>query len=207
MGKSVLFDTGADGRILLSNLKKLGILPGGIDVVVLSHAHRDHTGGLHNLLVQNPGIEVWVPQFFSVDFKDQVRKTAAQLVEVTTSREICAGAFTSGVIEGWIKEQSLVLDTDRGLVLLTGCAHPRIVQIIARVRDMFKKDIFMALGGVHLAGFEKKEIQNIIREFRHSGVQKVGPAHCSGEEARALFLEEYEQDFIEMGVGKKISIP
>jgi 7,8-dihydropterin-6-yl-methyl-4-(beta-D-ribofuranosyl)aminobenzene 5'-phosphate synthase len=110
------------------------------------------------------------------------------------------------VIEGWIKEQSLVLDTERGLVLMTGCAHPRIVRIIDRVRDVFKKNIFMALGGFHLAGFEKAEIREIIRKFRSSEIQKVGLAHCSGDEARTLFQEEYQDDFIKVGVGTKIEI-
>jgi len=204
--KSILFDSGADGRILLSNLEKLGIQPAGIDVVLLSHAHRDHTGGLKDLLARNSKIEVWLPYFFASDFKDSIRAKGAKVIEVRASGKICEGAHTSGVIEGWIKEQSLVLDTEKGLVLMTGCAHPRIVHIIARVRDIFKKDIFMALGGFHLAGFEKKEIKEIIRKFRDSGIKKVGPGHCSGDEARALFHEEYKEDFVEIGVGKKIEI-
>ncbi|MBN2409830.1 MAG: MBL fold metallo-hydrolase [Candidatus Aminicenantes bacterium] len=205
--KTILFDSGADGRILLSNMEKMGIPPPGIDVVVLSHAHRDHTGGLNDLLGRNPKIEVWLPHFFSAEFKEEILKKGAGVVDVEESRGICEGAHTSGVIEGWIKEQSLVLDTEKGLVLMTGCAHPRIAHIIARVRETFKKDIHMALGGFHLAGFEKKEISEIIRTFRNSGIETVGPAHCSGDEARALFSEEYGDDFLLMGVGRKIRLP
>jgi len=204
--KSILFDTGANGRILVSNMEKLGIRPEDIEAVVLSHAHRDHTGGLEHLLVLNPEIEVWLPGFFTPDFKDQARKRGAKVVEVTTSQRICEGASTSGVIEGWIKEQSLVLDMEKGLILVTGCAHPRIANIIAKVREIFEKDIFMALGGFHLAGFDEKYIKEIIRHFRNSGIRKVGPAHCSGDEARKLFGEEYQNDFIEIGAGKKIQI-
>jgi 7,8-dihydropterin-6-yl-methyl-4-(beta-D-ribofuranosyl)aminobenzene 5'-phosphate synthase len=204
--KSILFDTGANGPILLSNMEKLGIPSERIDVVVLSHAHKDHTGGLEDLLIRNPEIEVWLPHFFASDFKDQVRRKVAKLVEVATPQKICEGASTSGVIEGWIKEQSLVLDAESGLILLTGCAHPRIVHIIARVEEIFKKDIYLALGGFHLAGFDDKEIKEIIRKFRDSGIRKVGPAHCSGDEARRLFHKEYQDDYIEIGVGKKIKI-
>jgi 7,8-dihydropterin-6-yl-methyl-4-(beta-D-ribofuranosyl)aminobenzene 5'-phosphate synthase len=204
--KSILFDSGADGRILLSNLEKLGIQPQGIDVVVLSHDHRDHTGGLKDLLPRNPKIEVWLPHFFGSDFKDSIKAKGAKVFEVKAPGKICEGAHTSGVIEGWIKEQSLVLDTEKGLVLMTGCAHPRIVHIINRVRETFKKEIFMTLGGFHLAGFEKKEIKEIIRGFRDSGIKKLGLGHCSGDEARALFYEEYKDDYVEIGVGKKIKI-
>jgi 7,8-dihydropterin-6-yl-methyl-4-(beta-D-ribofuranosyl)aminobenzene 5'-phosphate synthase len=204
--KSILFDTGANGGILLSNMGKLGIQPEGIDAVVLSHAHRDHTGGLEDFLSRNSKIEVWLPYFFPSDFKDGVRKKGAKVIEVETSREIFKGACTSGVMEGWIKEQSLVLDTDKGLIVVTGCAHPRITNILARVEELFKKDIYLALGGFHLAGFYKKEIKDIIAKFRRLKVQKVGPCHCSGDEARRLFHEDYKDDFIEIGVGKKIEI-
>jgi 7,8-dihydropterin-6-yl-methyl-4-(beta-D-ribofuranosyl)aminobenzene 5'-phosphate synthase len=204
--KTILFDSGADGQILLSNMEKLGIEPEGIDVVVLSHVHRDHTGGLRDLLSRNSEIEVWLPHFFGADFKEGILEKGARVVDVDKSREICEGAHTSGVIEGWIKEQSLVLDTEKGLVLMTGCAHPRIVHIIARVREIFMRDIFMALGGFHLAGFEKKEMKEIIQRFRDLGVEAVGPAHCSGDEARALFSEEYKDDFHLIGAGKKIQL-
>ena len=42
----LLFDTGADGTTLLHNMRKLGIDPGRIGIIVISHAHGDHTGGL-----------------------------------------------------------------------------------------------------------------------------------------------------------------
>ena len=49
-GKRMLFDTGANGRILLENMEKLHIDPATIEEVFISHIHRDHTGGLAELL-------------------------------------------------------------------------------------------------------------------------------------------------------------
>lgn len=204
--KSILFDSGASGPTLLFNMKKLGIRPEKIDVVFLSHFHRDHTGGLEDLLIRNSNIEVWLPYFFPSDFKEAIRQKGAKVVEVEKSQEICKGASTSGVIEGWIKEQSLVLDTEKGLVVVTGCAHPRITNILARTKGLFKKNLCLVFGGFHLAGFYKPEIREIIARFRSLGVQKVGPGHCSGEEARRLFAEDYQEDFIKIGVGKEIKI-
>lgn len=204
--KAILFDTGANGQILLSNMKKLGIQPEEIDLVLLSHAHRDHTGGLDALLAQNPKIEVWLPYFFSSNFKENVRKKGAKVVEVDKFQKICKGAYTTGVIEGWIKEQSLILDTDKGMIVMTGCAHPRITKILAIAKDLLQKNIYLALGGFHMAGFNKKEIKEVIDKFRGLGVKKVGPCHCSGDEARKLFAEEYKDDFIKLGAGAKIKV-
>jgi len=206
LGKSILFDTGTNGRILLANMKTLDIRPEKIDVVVLSHAHRDHSGGLEDLLLRNRNIEVWLHSNFGGDFIEKIRKKGAEVIEVEGRQKICEGAFSSGVINGWIKEQSLVLDIKNGLHIITGCAHPRIVNVISRVEESFKKEIRLVMGGFHLAGFEKPELREIIDRFRELKVQKAGPCHCSGEDARMLFQEEYGDDFLEVGVGKEIEI-
>ncbi len=204
--KSILFDTGKNGQILLSNMEKLGIRPEEIDLVFLSHVHKDHTGGLNALLVKNSKIEVWLPEFFSSIFKEAIKAEGAAVVEVDNFQKICEGAYTTGVIPGWIKEQSLILDTDKGLIVVTGCAHPRIVNIISTAKELLQKDVNMVFGGFHLAGFLDEEIAGIISRLRALRVKKVGPCHCSGDKSRMLFAREYKDDFIKIGVGKEIQV-
>jgi 7,8-dihydropterin-6-yl-methyl-4-(beta-D-ribofuranosyl)aminobenzene 5'-phosphate synthase len=204
--KSILFDTGTDGKILLSNMDKLGIRPEYVNLALLSHEHKDHTGGLKALLAENSNIEVWIPEYFSSSFKNMVKKEGASVKEVSGFQKICSRAYTTGIVEGWIREQSLILETEKGLVVVTGCAHPRIVKIIATVRELMKKNIHLVFGGFHLSAFEKNEIKDIIEKFRESGVEKAGPCHCTGDEARRLFAEEYKEDFVEIGVGKEIRV-
>ena len=204
--KSILFDTGKNGRILLSNMEKLGIRPEEIDLVFLSHAHKDHTGGLDTLLAKNSKIEVWLPEFFSLSFKETIKKEGATVNEVKNFQKICEGAYTTGVIAGWIKEQSLILDTDKGVIVITGCAHPRIVKIISTAKELLKKAVYMVFGGFHLIGFYEDEIEEIIGRFRALGVEKVGPCHCSGDKSRILFAKEYKDDFVNIGVGKEIKV-
>ena len=204
--KTILFDTGKNGHILLSNMGKLGIRPEEIDLVFLSHAHKDHTDGLDILLTKNSKIEVWLPNFFSSSFKESVKSAGATVEEVDNFKKICEGAYTSGVIPGWIKEQSLILDTDKGLIVVTGCAHPRIVKIILTAKELLEKSIYMVLGGFHLAGFTEEEIEEITSRFRALGVLKVGPCHCSGDKCRIIFAKEYQDDFIKIGAGKEIRV-
>jgi 7,8-dihydropterin-6-yl-methyl-4-(beta-D-ribofuranosyl)aminobenzene 5'-phosphate synthase len=204
--RSILFDTGTEGKILLSNMDKLGIRPESVNLVLLSHEHKDHTGGLKALLAKNSSIEVWIPDYFSSHFKNMVKGEGASVKEVSGFQKICSRAYTTGIVEGWIREQSLILETEKGLVVVTGCAHPRIVKIIATVKELINKNIHLVFGGFHLAAFEENEIKDIIEQFRDSGVEKAGPCHCTGDEALRLFAEEYKEDFIEIGVGKEIRV-
>ncbi|MDO9575327.1 MAG: MBL fold metallo-hydrolase, partial [bacterium] len=62
--RKILFDTGANGAILLSNMEKLGIDPTSFSEVIISHYHWDHTGGLSDLLTRNRNIKVYsLPSF------------------------------------------------------------------------------------------------------------------------------------------------
>lgn len=82
--KTVLFDTGGDGDMLLRNMSRLGIDPGIINTVVISHAHGDLTGGLSRLLRSNPGIEIYLPSPCSSGMKGSVKESCSRLVEVSS---------------------------------------------------------------------------------------------------------------------------
>jgi 7,8-dihydropterin-6-yl-methyl-4-(beta-D-ribofuranosyl)aminobenzene 5'-phosphate synthase len=204
--KTILFDCGGRGDILLSNMARKGLSPEKIQVIVLSHFHQDHVGGLEDLLTKNPRVEVWVPYSFPSEFKKAIEKKGAQVREVIKPAPICPGIYTSGVIDGPVREQSLVLDTRDGLVVITGCAHPGIVHILEEIKTAFPKNFYLVMGGFHLGGRPETEIKKIVASFRRLGVKKVGPTHCSGETARRLFSEEYGPDYIRAGVGQEVII-
>jgi len=203
----ILFDTGAKGDMLLENMHKLDIDPESITRIVLSHEHKDHIGGLNPLSDKIPGAEVWMPHFFPEKLKDALKEQGLKVVDVEGFSPICPGAYTTGIVPGWIREQSLVLESMQGLVVLTGCSHPRIINILEKVKQLFTDKIHMVLGGFHLGGFEKAEIKEILHAFRTAGVEKVGPAHCTGTEARQYFQEEFGDGYLEIGVGREIDIP
>jgi 7,8-dihydropterin-6-yl-methyl-4-(beta-D-ribofuranosyl)aminobenzene 5'-phosphate synthase len=64
-GHTLLFDTGTNGSILLGNMRQLSVGPQSIEVVILSHEHYDHTGGLLSLLDTGIRPTVYTPSTFS----------------------------------------------------------------------------------------------------------------------------------------------
>jgi 7,8-dihydropterin-6-yl-methyl-4-(beta-D-ribofuranosyl)aminobenzene 5'-phosphate synthase len=197
---TVLFDTGGSGTILLDNMEKLGFDPQVIDVVVLSHIHGDHTGGLRGLLDTGARPGVYVPASFPASFKDDVL-SLTDLVEVTDPVEILSGVHTTGEVGSRIVEQALVVETGAGLVVVTGCAHPGVAEMVRRSKAAVGGEVRLVMGGFHLGSAGRTQIEAIIADFRELGVQQVAPCHCTGDLARQMFAEAYGDDCTLAGVG------
>jgi 7,8-dihydropterin-6-yl-methyl-4-(beta-D-ribofuranosyl)aminobenzene 5'-phosphate synthase len=202
--KTILFDTGGSS-VLLDNMKKLAIEPNSIDTVVLSHIHADHTGGLSSFLEKNNNVTVYLPESFPAKFKENSRSYGKKIVEVNEPVKICENIHSTGQLGTTIKEQSLAIRTDKGLVIITGCAHPGIVKITNKAKELLKDDILLVMGGFHLGLVTTGDIESIISSFKQLGVQYVAPSHCTGEKARNLFKQHFGQNYIDIGAGKVIS--
>jgi len=208
LAKTILFDTGTDGRILLANMKKLDIDPETIDIVVLSHVHADHTGGLAAFLAARRGIPVWMPSGFGSAFKERVRSLGAEAREAPGSQIICEGARTTGTLgRGAIEEQGLCVETAGGWVVVTGCAHPGIANMAERAKEATGGPVYMVLGGFHMGGQPERKITAVIDRIEALGASCVAPCHCTGDAARGLFKERYGEHCTLAGVGSVFEFP
>jgi 7,8-dihydropterin-6-yl-methyl-4-(beta-D-ribofuranosyl)aminobenzene 5'-phosphate synthase len=196
-----LFDTGSDGPMLLANMAALGFAPGDVDTIVLSHDHADHTAGLPAVLGHNSYVTVYLPRGFPDSLKKWVGEQGAQVVEVSEPLEIAPGLWSTGPLGTAIVEQALVVRTGSGVTLITGCAHPGIVEMVRRAQEIVEGDIDLVLGGFHLGGVNRETLQAIVAGFRDLGVARVAPCHCTGEQAIAAFAAEYGEHYTACGVG------
>jgi len=199
--EKILFDTGGSSEILLSNMKKLGIDTKSINKVVISHIHSDHLGGLEGFLKENSKVTVFIPASFPESVRNMIKSYGADFVDISSPTKISDFVFSTGELYGPPKEQSLVINSKKGLIVITGCAHPGIVNIVKKAKEMFpEKNIYLVLGGFHFPPAK------IISEFKNLKVEKVAPSHCSEDKIRELFKQKYKENFIENGVGKIIKI-
>lgn len=207
----ILFDTAESKDTLLYNMERLNISKEKIKKIIISHDHYDHTGGLEGFLKENPGVEIYALDGFSSGFKQIVKRYNAELKQTPNFKEIDKNIYLSGSLQAGYKglgivEQALVLKTDNGLTVVTGCSHPGIINIIKRVKENLSDNIHLVIGGFHLLNKNTQEVKDIIDEFRKLGVKKAAPTHCTGENAISLFKEEYKDNFIQIRVGQGLRV-
>jgi len=205
--RPILFDTGARADLLLRNCLQMGVDPAQIGTVVISHAHADHTGGLDGLLKANPTVTCYYPPTLSGNIISAARQRGATLIECSDSRILAEGVRTTGVIGSHIPEQGLVVTTEDVNVLVVGCSHPGVLEMVQQAQRLTGRPVDLVIGGMHLMRTSEKDIKSLIGELQAAGVRMVAPTHCSGERALRLFRAQYGDYCFQMGAGKELYLP
>lgn len=182
--KSILFDTGANGSVLLENMKKLGIDPLSINDVFISHPHFDHVGGLSAFLNENNNVKIYMPGSMRSIVNSK------EVIFVDEPAKLHENVFSTGELDNF--EQSMAIGTDKGLVIITGCSHPAMEKIFRAVSPF--GSIYGLIGGLH--GFEEYDL------LKDLGL--ICPCHCTLhiEEIKYLYPEKY----VEGGAGRIIEV-
>ncbi len=178
-----------------------------VEQIVISHDHQDHIGGLPAVLKRNHEVSVYLPVSFASEIIRRVEAKKAEVVSVDEPVEICRNVYTTGEMGVEIKEQSLIINTNKGLVIVTGCSHQGIVEVLRRAKELFDRPIHLVFGGFHLGQESRAEIEEIIRQFKEMGVERCGATHCTGETgAFEMFKEAYGKNYVNMGTGRILEI-
>lgn len=202
-GKVVLFDAGGDSKTLGDNLRKSNLDFRKIAAVVISHDHGDHTGGLP--LLAELRVNVYIPQSSNREAAGHV--PGLTLNPVDDPGQILPGVWTTGEMTAdfrgaAIAEQALIIEQEDGLVVVTGCAHVGIAEIVRAAKALFpQKKIKLVAGGFHLRDLPEDKVKAISDAFKEMGVEKVGPSHCTGDAAIELFKKEWKDNFVRFHLG------
>jgi 7,8-dihydropterin-6-yl-methyl-4-(beta-D-ribofuranosyl)aminobenzene 5'-phosphate synthase len=101
-------------------------------------------------------------------------------------------------------DQALFFDTRDGVVALLGCAHAGVVNTLQHVRRLTNgRPIHTVLGGMHLLNAGRERITNTVEALRTLGVQRLGPAHCTGAAAAARLWHEFPHASTTCSVGTR----
>jgi 7,8-dihydropterin-6-yl-methyl-4-(beta-D-ribofuranosyl)aminobenzene 5'-phosphate synthase len=205
-GRTVLFDSGTKPDLFLTNLKKLNIDPSSITHAVISHEHGDHRNGIYALYKLNPKIEVSFLDNFAAPAFDQASAVGMNPRRINGPAEIVPGIYTTGIVDGSPPEQALVIETSKGLVMLTGCSHPGVVRLVeAAEKQRGRKSVRFLLGGFHLLQDTDAQVTEKIASLQRLGVASIAATHCTGDRAIALFREAYGKEFRAAGAGQTFS--
>lgn len=204
----ILFDTGPDPGILEHNMKVLGIDPSRVNFIILSHEHGDHVGGLEYVCKHAKGAKVIAPMHIPNSIKNIITKFNLELIEVTNPIKVCEGVGVIGELYGPPYEVSLVVNvTGKGLILVVGCAHPGIENIIKYAYNLTGTHVFMVIGGFHLMGSSTDRLERIVNTIINDfNVDKVYPIHCTGDFARNYFASRLGSRYCDGHVGLEVVI-
>lgn len=206
-GHRILFDSGSDPILILEHLELMQIDPKSIEHAIISHQHADHLRGVYWIFEKNPKLKVHFLDCFPEEAFRRAKAINMAPNRVTGPFELTPGVFATGIVEGLPPEQSLVIETSLGPVMLVGCSHPGIVKLVKTVQEQRQTEsIRYLLGGFHLLRKTPEEIKQTINQLQDLNVESVSPAHCSGDLATEMFQTLYGTQFHAPGVGRRIVI-
>lgn len=231
--RKILFDTGSFPDLIEYNSRILGIDLSEIDTIVLSHGHDDHSGGLllfsGQQIICHPdslisryrksnstslGIK-WSEEEIRARF--QLRLSAKPIkisdqiyflgeIPRITSFESKSTAFkkADGSNDFVMDDSGLAVVTDKGLVVISGCAHSGICNMVLHAKSITGIDkVHAVIGGLHLQN-DDEITRETIEWLKSEKVEQVIPGHCTGFAAQASIFRSY--NFAQVKTGNVIEL-
>ncbi len=111
------------------------------------------------------------------------------------------GGFVS---DDFCDEICLALQASEGLIVLVGCAHPGILNMVQHVQEVLNQPVIAVYGGTHLKEASDERIETTISELKTLGVETLGLSHCSGDNCEVLLHAHEEVTSLHLGTGDTV---
>ncbi len=199
-----LFDVGPSYETLLYNANKLGISLKNLDFIFISHMHSDHSGDLLKVVQALRPKHLFLPATVSYSELMNISKFISSVKTVAEWSELLPNIFSTGLLEaGYISEQSMFINLESCSVVLVGCSHGGIINILKLIRAKSPVPVLLLIGGLHISSYERGK--TIGKSLLNMGIAHVYPCHCTKEEAKEGIYEAYGRS-TPCGVGLTLSI-
>ncbi|OPX90026.1 MAG: ribonuclease Z [Pelotomaculum sp. PtaB.Bin104] len=243
---TLLFDLGASS-LFVENANKLNINLSKVDLVVISHGHYDHGGGLKAFLEANSKAKIYLNKeafsghyslrpngekaYIGLDTKlmhndrfifvgDHLRIdqelelfsniNSGKLIS-TGNQNLLMKLGSAFVQDNFIHEQNLVIKEAGKLLLLVGCAHNGIVNIVEHISEVEKKPMDYVIGGFHLYNFSANSNEDpaLVSQIGER-LKKIGSTyytcHCTGIESYKKLKETMGDKIHYLSTGSTLTI-
>jgi len=204
-GKQLLFDAGRKAELYKANTKLLGINPAEIPTLFISHEHGDHTAGMPWIIEVNPSVTCYLPASYAEQLKAK-GSLPPNSKGVHKPSHLYGPFYSTGDDFAAFREQGLVIKTDNGGVLITGCGHPGAVEMVEVAEKELGIEIHTVIGGLHLMRKSEQELEQLAATLKEMGVKHICPTHCTGDKSIAFLKESFGEGYIAGGTGKEIII-
>jgi 7,8-dihydropterin-6-yl-methyl-4-(beta-D-ribofuranosyl)aminobenzene 5'-phosphate synthase len=105
-------------------------------------------------------------------------------------------------------DQSLYIRTELGLIVILGCAHRGMINIITHARKVMDTErVHMVIGGTHLSRAAGKQIEKTVQALKEMDIRWLGVSHCTGLEVAARLAGEFPGRFFFNTAGTVIRFP
>lgn len=199
------------GKSFFGNLQKYHYSPGGGPKLDFTDGHKGYT---------------YIGTNFDKAYLDEhkVKIKYVDCDEVKLSQQISLfGNFKPGAVEKmnpamqlktgdkyiqdeFTEEIAMTVDTNKGLIIVTGCSHTGILNIVETIKERTGKPIYAVLGGTHLIEADAARIQHTIDAFNEMDIEKIGLSHCTGKLAIDTFAKQIPDKVFYNSTGTVIKV-
>ena len=109
-------------------------------------------------------------------------------------------------IDIFLDEISLGIKTHKGMVVIVGCSHVGIVNILDTIIERADMDIYALIGGIHLTKEDDSKINRVIKNFKEKDIKIIGACHCTGKHGETMLTQQLKENFINHNTGDFLMI-